>query len=134
MTSEVIYKGALRTECKHLRSGNSILTDAPVDNKGKGETFSPTDLVATSLAACILTTIGIKVEEKGLDIAGAKAEVEKVMASDPRRISEINMKIYMPAKNYSDKEKVLIEKIAKHCPVGRSLNADLKETMEIIWS
>jgi putative redox protein len=134
MTSEVIYKGALRTECKHLRSGNSILTDAPVDNKGKGETFSPTDLVATSLAACILTTIGIKVEEKGLDIAGAKAEVEKVMASDPRRISEINMKIYMPAKNYSDKEKVLIEKIAHHCPVGRSLNADLKETMEIIWS
>lgn len=134
MTSEVIYKGALRTECKHLRSGNSILTDAPVDNKGKGETFSPTDLVATSLAACILTTIGIKVEDKGLDIAGAKAEVEKVMASDPRRISEINMKIYMPAKNYSDKEKVLIEKIAHHCPVGRSLNADLKETMEIIWS
>ena len=64
----------------------------------------------------------------------AKAEVEKVMASDPRRISEINMKIYMPAKNYSDKEKVLIEKIAHHCPVGRSLNADLKETMEIIWS
>ena len=104
MTSEVIYKGALRTECKHLRSGNSILTDAPVDNKGKGETFSPTDLVATSLAACILTTIGIKLEEKGVDIAGAKAEVEKVMASDPRRISEINMKIYMPAKNYSDKE------------------------------
>jgi putative redox protein len=134
MTSEVIYKGALRTECKHLRSGNSILTDAPVDNKGKGETFSPTDLVATSLAACILTTIGIKLEEKGVDITGAKAEVEKVMASDPRRISEINMKIYMPAKNYSDKEKVLIEKIAKHCPVGRSLNADLKETMEIIWS
>ncbi len=134
MTSEVIYKGALRTECKHLRSGNSILTDAPVDNKGKGETFSPTDLVATSLAACILTTIGIKVEDKGLDITGAKAEVEKVMASDPRRISEINMKIYMPAKNYSDKEKVLIEKIAHHCPVGRSLNADLKETMEIIWS
>jgi putative redox protein len=134
MTSEVIYKGALRTECKHLRSGNSILTDAPVDNKGKGETFSPTDLVATSLAACILTTIGIKLEEKGVDITGAKAEVEKVMASDPRRISEINMKIYMPAKNYSDKEKVLIEKIAHHCPVGRSLNADLKETMEIIWS
>ena len=134
MTSEVIYKGALRTECKHLRSGNSILTDAPVDNKGKGETFSPTDLVATSLAACILTTIGIKVEDKGLDITGAKAEVEKVMASDPRRISEINMKIYMPAKNYSDKEKVLIEKIAHHCPVGRSLSADLKETMEIIWS
>jgi putative redox protein len=133
MTSEVIYKGALRTECKHLRSGNTILTDAPIDNKGKGETFSPTDLVATSLAACILTTIGIKTEEKGLDITGAKADVEKVMASDPRRISEINMKIYMPANGYSDKEKVLIEKIAAHCPVGRSLNADLKENMEIIW-
>ena len=133
MTSEVIYTGALRTECKHLRSGNSIITDAPVDNKGKGETFSPTDLVATSLAACILTTIGIKVEEKGLDISGAKAEVEKVMASDPRRIAAINMKITMPAKNYTEKEKVLIEKIAAHCPVGRSLHADLDENMEIIW-
>ena len=134
MTSEVVYKGGLRTECKHLRSGSVIITDAPVDNHGKGESFSPTDLVATSLASCILTIIGIMAERKEIDIEGARAEVEKVMASDPRRISDIKIKIQMPAKSYTEQEKKLIEKTAAQCPVGNSIHPDLNQELEIIWA
>lgn len=134
MTSEVIYKGGLRTESKHLRSGTVIITDAPVDNHGKGESFSPTDLVATSLASCILTIVGIMAERKNIDIEGAKAEIEKVMASEPRRISAIRVKIQMPDKEYTDQEKKLIEKTAAQCPVGNSLHPDLDQDVTIVWA
>ena len=134
MTAEIIYNGDLRTTCTHIRSKNEIITDAPVDNKGKGEAFSPTDLVATALLGCILTTIAIKVEEKGLDITGAKGTVEKIMASNPRRIATINMTISMPAKGYSESEKKLITKIAEFCPVGRSLHPDLDQNLSINWN
>jgi putative redox protein len=132
-TSEVIYIGQLRTECKHLRSGEKIITDAPVDNKGKGEAFSPTDLTATSLATCMITTMAIAAETHQIPMEGAKAEVLKIMASDPRRIAGIEVDIYMPPLDYSDKQKRILENAAKTCPVGRSLHPDLKEVLRIHW-
>lgn len=133
ITSKIIYKGGLRTEATHVRSSTAITTDAPVDNRGKGESFSPTDLVATGLAGCILSIMGIKAEDKGLDIEGASAECTKVMASDPRRISKVIVKITMPDNNYSDKDKIILEKAAHSCPVGRSLHPDLEQDITIIW-
>lgn len=132
-TSKITYKGGLRTEAVHLKSGTAILTDAPTDNRGQGASFSPTDLVATGLGACVLTIMGIKALDSGIDMEGATAEVEKIMASNPRRISEINVKITMPSNNYTDKEKILLERSAHHCPVAKSLSENLKETIEIIY-
>ena len=134
MTSEVIYKGGLRTIATHLKSGKQIITDAPTDNQGKGEAFSPTDLLATSLAACHLTIMGIKARDKDIDMVGARAEVTKVMASDPRRVGQVIVKIIMPDNSYSDKEKTIIEKSAESCPVGRSLSDQLDIDLQLIWS
>lgn len=134
MTAKVIYKGNLRTEATHIKSGNKIYTDAPTDNQGKGEAFSPTDLASTSLASCILTIMGIAAQRKDVDISGASAEVTKVMSSDPRRIAEIRIDITMPDKDYSSPTKKLLEAAAHHCPVGLSLNEETKELVNIIWS
>ncbi len=134
MTSKVTYKGKLRTEAVHLKSGNSIITDAPTDNHGKGEAFSPTDLAATSLASCILTIMGIAADKRDIDISGAAAEVTKVMASDPRRIARIEINITMPARDYSTSEKKVLEKAAHHCPVGLSLAEGTEEVITIRWS
>jgi len=134
ITSKVVYQGNLRTEATHLRSGNKIYTDAPVDNQGKGEAFSPTDLASTSLASCILTIMGITAARKDIDMEGASANVTKTMSSNPRRISNIDIIITMPAKDYSSSDKKLLEAAAHHCPVGLSLGEDTKEAIEIIWS
>jgi len=131
MTSTVSYLGDLRTECTHLRSGEHIITDAPPDNQGKGEAFSPTDLTATSLATCMLTTMGIRALD--LDITGAQAEVTKIMASDPRRISRIEVKIVMPKNGYSDKDKKVLETIAHTCPVALSLSEKIEQVIEFEW-
>ena len=131
MTSKVTYLGELRTECKHLLSGQKIITDAPPDNQGKGEAFSPTDLTATSLATCILTTMGIRAKE--LDITGARAEVTKIMASDPRRISRIEVKIKMPKNEFSDKDKKVLEAIARTCPVALSLSENIEQVIDFEW-
>lgn len=133
MTAEIIYEGQLRTRCRHIQSGTEILTDAPTDNHGKGEAFSPTDLTATSLAACIITTMGIKAGQMALDIAGARAEATKVMAADPRRIAEIQVAIYMPAKGYTDKDRQIMERIAHTCPVALSLHPDLRQVVTFHW-
>ncbi|MBS1622578.1 MAG: OsmC family protein [Bacteroidetes bacterium] len=133
MTAEIIYEGHLRTRCRHIQSGTEILTDAPTDNHGKGEAFSPTDLTATSLAACIITTMGIKAAQMPLDIDGVRAEATKVMAADPRRIAEIQVSIYMPAKNYTDKDKQIMERIAHTCPVALSLHPDLRQVVTFHW-
>jgi len=134
MTAKVIYTGDLRTEATHLRSGTVIETDAPVDNKGKGERFSPTDLVATALATCILTTMGISGNAHNINIDGTVCEVEKIMANDPRRIAEIKVFLSFPAgKNYTEKEKTILERIAHTCPVAISLHPDLKQTVSISW-
>jgi len=127
MTSEVIYKGNLRTDCTHLRSGNLIITDAPIDNNGKGEAFSPTDLMATSLAACILTIMGIKANEMGLDITGIESTVEKIMASGPRRVDTIKINFNMEPLSLSEKDRTILIRSASACPVSRSLHPDLKQ-------
>ena len=131
MTSKVTYLGDLRTECKHLLSGQKVITDAPPDNQGKGEAFSPTDLCATSLATCILTTMGIRARD--LDITGARAEVTKIMASDPRRISRIEVKITMPKNDFSDKDKKILEGIARTCPVAFSLSENIEQVIDFEW-
>ncbi len=133
MTSTVTYLSELRTECTHLRSGEKIITDAPPDNQGKGEAFSPTDLTATSLAACMLTTMGIRARTLNVNIDGAHAEVTKVMASDPRRISRIIVKITMPKNDYSDVEKKVLEATAQSCPVAVSLAKEVEQVLEIEW-
>ena len=132
MISKVKYKGELRTEAEHLRSGKIIITDAPIDNQGKGEAFSPTDLVATALASCMMTIMGIVAERDGIKLEGTIAEVEKNMAKNPRRIGEIKIKIKFSQKlNRDEREK--LERAAKTCPVSGSLNENLKETFEFIY-
>lgn len=133
MTSEVIYQGKLRTSAVHLKSGNNIITDAPTDNHGKGEAFSPTDLVATALASCMVTVMGIAADKRDWNIDGTKAEITKTMASDPRRISQVDIVITMPQQDYSDEQKRLLEKVAKTCPVAKSLHPDLVQAVEFKW-
>ncbi len=134
MAFKVVYPGNLRTECTHLRSGSVIETDAPTDNRGKGERFSPTDLVATALAACIVTTMGIAGDTHGIDIDGTVCDVEKIMVSDPRRIGEIKVHITMPeGKTYSEKERLILERAATTCPVAKSLHPDLRESISFVW-
>ncbi|HMQ47034.1 MAG TPA: OsmC family protein [Saprospiraceae bacterium] len=132
-TSTVTYSAGLRTTCTHTRSGNAIITDAPVDNHGRGEAFSPTDLVATALATCMLTVMGIAAENRGLSIDGAHAEVTKIMAADPRRISEVKVLIHMPPYDFSEAHKKLLTEIALNCPVAKSLHADLIQSVELRW-
>lgn len=135
MTAKVVYTGNLRTECTHIRSGSAIETDAPVDNRGKGERFSPTDLLATSLAACIVTTMGIAGDTHDINIDGTTCEVEKIMYADPRRVGEVKVKILMPSgKTYSEKERLIMERAAHTCPVAKSLHPDLIQTIEFTWA
>ncbi len=133
MTTSIVYQGELRTQAVHLRSGDRITTDAPPDNRGKGEAFSPTDLVATALGTCILTIMGIKARDAEIDMTGAKAEVLKVMASNPRRITRLEVKVTMPNHTYTPKERKILEAAAHHCPVANSLHPDLEEVIEFVW-
>lgn len=134
MTSKVTYVGELRTEAIHLQSNTTIYTDAPKDNHGKGEAFSPTDLVATALASCMISIMGIVAMKDGITpIEGTIAEVVKVMVPDPRRIGEVHVKITFPKKNYTDKEKKIYENAALTCPVAKSLHPDLKQIVEFVW-
>ena len=128
-TSKITYNGGLRTTSVHERSGNQIITDAPVDNKGKGEAFSPTDLLATSLGNCMITIVGIAAEEHGFNIDGATCEVTKIMAEGPRRVAEIIVNFQFPANNYSEKDKKIIERSAHTCPVAYSLHPDIIKTV-----
>lgn len=131
-TSEVEYQGNLRTSATHIRSKNSFITDAPVDNKGKGEAFSPTDMVATSLASCMMTIMGIAANEHNFNIDGAKAVVDKVMFANPRRIGEIHISISFPqGVEYSEKQKRILRKAADTCPVSQSLHPELKQVVTL---
>ena len=132
-TIKTLYLGDLRTENEHLQSGNKIISDAPVDNQGKGESFSPTDMLATALGSCILTIMGIKARDNGIDIEGAQVDVTKIMASDPRRVSEVVVEFTFPKKDYSDEEKQLVESVAGTSPVPLSLHPDLKQTIKFNW-
>jgi putative redox protein len=128
-TSRIIYKGKLRTEATHLLSGQSIITDAPLDNNGKGEAFSPTDLLATSLGNCMLTIMGIVAERNQINMDNASVDITKIMAAEPRRVSEIIVEIDMSSNVFSEKERQLLENAAKTCPVAKSLHPDLKQTV-----
>ena len=129
-TSKITYNGGLRTTSIHERSGNQIITDAPVDNKGKGEAFSPTDLLATSLGNCMLTIVGIAAGEHGFDIDGTTCEITKIMAVDgPRRVAEIVVDFSFPGNGYTDKTRAIIERSARTCPVALSLHPDIKQTV-----
>lgn len=128
-TSKIIYLGNLRTESTHLQSGKVILTDAPLDNNGKGEAFSPTDLLATSLGCCMMTIMGIVAERNSINIEGTSIEITKIMESNPRRVGEIIVEFTMPKRTYSVKEKELLEHAAHTCPVAKSLSAELKQTV-----
>jgi len=130
--SKVSYLGNLRTEAVHLQSGRNIVTDAPVDNQGKGKAFSPTDLVATALASCILTIMGIVADRNRIKLKGTTAEVEKIMGVNPRRIKAIKVKILFN-KKFDQKTRQKLESAALSCPVSGSLNKELDEAIKFIY-
>ena len=132
MTSKVTYLGNLRTESVHIPSNDKIVTDAPTDNNGKGEAFSPTDLVASSLSSCILTVIAIVSKKIKYDLTNTKSSVKKIMGDKPRRIVEIVVKIEF-SKTADSKTKKIIEKTALNCPVAKSLHPDIKQNISFIW-
>ena len=138
MTSSVVYEGGLRTTCTHLRSSNSFETDAPVDNNGKGERFSPTDTLATSLASCMLTTMGIRARNTmNFDLAGMKADVLKIMKADPRRVGSIELTFYIPdsLKSIDEEKKAILIDTAMNCPVIKSINPEIDVKVDWgVWS
>ncbi|WP_339728998.1 OsmC family protein [Maribacter stanieri] len=132
MTSKVTYNGALRTECVHLKSNDSFVTDAPVDNNGLGQAFSPTDTVATGLASCMLTMMGIKANGLEVDLKDTTASVTKHMAASPRRISKIEVEVHLP-KEISDKNRKILVHTANTCPVHYSLHPDIEKVITYNW-
>jgi len=132
ITSNVIYKGALRTASIHLRSGNEIITDAPVDNNGKGEAFSPTDTVATALASCMLTIMGVKANMNEINIEGASADVTKTMGVNPRRITKIEVVFTLPFA-FDNATKTILERAALTCPVYYSVHPDIEKEITFNW-
>ncbi|MFT3822633.1 MAG: OsmC family protein [Chitinophagaceae bacterium] len=134
MTSTVVYEGNLRTVCTHLKSESTIETDAPTDNQGKGERFSPTDLVATALGSCMLTIMGQKARDWNLPLEGVKIEVEKIMKADPRRIGGINLTFHFPDTLVVDeKQKTILERAAHTCPVAYSIHPDIELNVVFNW-
>jgi uncharacterized OsmC-like protein len=127
MTSTVIYEGGLRTTATHNASGNSIITDAPIDNHGKGEAFSPTDLAATSLAVCMLTVMGIHAQGRDIIMDGSTAAVTKVMAASPRRIAEIHVDVKINNPTQYEKKRSQLERVGLNSPVAKSLHPDIKQ-------
>ena len=131
--ANIVYQNNLRTESEHIASGKKIITDAPVDNNGKGEAFSPTDLVATALGSCMITIMAISANKYDIDVTGTNASVKKIMGSDPRRISEISIDINMN-KNIEEKDRKRLERAALACPVHKSLHPDLEKKIRFIYS
>ena len=134
MTAKIIYKGTLRCEASHLQSGSIIETDAPTDNRGKGERFSPTDLLCVSLGTCIVTTMGIKAEDMGIDLTNTGIEVTKHMLPEPRRVGKIEIKLFFEKSlMVEEKDKIILERIGNNCPVTKSLNSDMEVNIEYNW-
>lgn len=135
MTASIVYKGQLRCECTHLQSGTVIETDAPTDNRGKGERFSPTDTVCVALATCVVTTMALKANELQIELAGTGIAVTKHMLSDPRRIAKIDVILSIPvAVNASEKDRIILQRTGDNCPVAKSLHPDLMVNIEYHWS
>jgi putative redox protein len=132
-TAKTKYLGDLRTEIVHVRSGSIIITDAPVDNKGKGENFSPTDMVASALGSCIFTIMGIAAMEHGFSIDGSTCSIIKIMTDKPRKIGEIKIEFDFTANNYSDKQKKILDYCVKTCPVALSLNESVFQNVTLVF-
>ena len=132
-TINTTYTENLRTVSIHLRSGSELLTDAPVDNQGLGQAYSPTDLLATALGTCMLTIMGITARKHGMSIDNTKVEVTKVMASNPRRVAKVEVVLHMPANGYSEKERALLHQAAVGCPVALSLDPELEQVVRFVW-
>ena len=132
MTATIVYKGDLRTECQHLQSGTTILTDAPTDNHGKGEAFSPTDLVATALGSCMMSIMAIKSADLNVNLENSTVSVTKIMQSDPRKIARIGVEMNMSIAA-DTKTKVILEKVAMNCPVLLSLHPDIEKEIIFKW-
>jgi uncharacterized OsmC-like protein len=130
-TTRTLYKGDLRTEMTHVRSGSVIVTDAPIDNKGKGEFFSPTDLVASALGSCIFTIMGIASREHGFSIEGSSCSITKVMTENPRKIGEIRIEFNFNGNKYTDKQKKILEHSVKTCPVALTLNESVIQNVKL---
>ena len=135
MTSQIIYKGSLRTDAEHLQSGSHIETDAPTDNEGKGERFSPTDLLATSLGNCMLTIMGIKARDMGIDLEQTKVNINKIMKADPRRVGGIEVHFQFPEELILDeKQQLILERAAITCPVAKSIHPDIEQIITFGWN
>ncbi len=132
MTATIVYKGMLRNTATHLQSGSIIETDAPTDNRGKGERFSPTDLVCVALATCIVTTIAMKADDMEVNIDNTSYNVTKYMQSDPRRIGKISVHINFTA-IVDDKTKTILERVGHNCPVAKSLHSDVDLDIVYVW-
>ena len=129
-TIQTTYLGELSTEATHVKSGNKLITDAPLDNKGKGEAFSPSDLLATALGSCMLTIMGMAANEQNINMDGTTCSITKIMASEPRRIGEVQITFnFPPDANYTDKVKTILQRAAHTCPVSKSLHPDLIESL-----
>jgi putative redox protein len=135
MTSTIIYEGELRTVATHLQSGSIIETDAPLDNQGKAQRFSPSDLVATALGSCMMTIMGIKARDLAVDLRGTKISIEKIMKADPRRIGGINLGFEFPDNlQLDDKQRTILERAAHTCPVIYSLHPDIQINVRFNWN
>jgi len=134
MTASLVYKGDLRCECTHLQSGTIIETDAPTDNRGKGERFSPTDTICVGLATCMITTMGIRAADMKIDLTGTRLEVTKHMLSEPRRIAKIEITLNLPAIAIEEKDKKILQMVGDNCPVMKSLHPDLQVAVSYKWS
>ena len=124
------YVGKLRTSSTHLKSGKNIITDAPTDNNGKGEAFAPTDLVSSALCSCMTTVMGICAEKGNFEMPNSTAKIRKIMSSDPRKISEIKIELNFDNNNLTDTQKNKLMSVAENCPVAKSLNPDIKQTLK----
>ena len=134
MTASVVYNGQLRCQATHNQSGSIIETDAPTDNRGKGERFSPTDMVCVAIGTCVITTMGIKAQDMGIDLAGTTQDVRKHMVSDPRRIGKIDLIVRLPKTlNLSEKDKTILQRVGDNCPVMKSLSPDLTVNLVYEW-
>jgi putative redox protein len=134
MTSTVIYEGDLRTVAQHNASGSKIETDAPVDNQGKGENFSPSDLVATALGSCMLTIMGQKARDLQIDLKGTRIDIQKTMKADPRRISGISLTFHLPEHlRLSEKHRIILQRAADTCPVFYSIHPDIDVQVNYNW-
>jgi len=132
-TAKTIYLGDLRTEIMHLRSGSVITTDAPIDNKGKGENFSPTDMVAVALGSCIFTIMGIAAREHSFSIDGSSCSITKIMTENPRKIGEIKIEFDFTGHEYTDKQKKILDHCVKTCPVALSLNESIFQNVNLLF-